>query len=74
MYSATRSYRGFSRDVTRSRVCLVMPLIRHFGGQAFGVVCAVCALIFCIVDTSYQSAFGVVGLWVPCKGMISKHI
>ena len=37
-------YRGFSRDVTRSRVCLVMPLISHFGGQAFGLVCAVCAL------------------------------
>ena len=27
-------YRGFSRDVTGSRVCLVTLLIRHFGGQA----------------------------------------
>ena len=29
--------------MTLSRVCLVKPLIKHFGGQAFGVVCAVCA-------------------------------
>ena len=31
---STGAYRGFSRDVTRSRACLVTPLIRHFGGQA----------------------------------------
>ena len=43
MESAHLNNRGFSRDVTRSRVCLVTPLIRH-GGQAFGVVYAVCAL------------------------------
>ena len=36
--------RGISRDVTRSRVCLVTPLIRHFGGQASAVVSAACAL------------------------------
>ena len=42
-------YRGFSRDVTLSRVCLVTPLIRHFGGQSFGGVCAVCALQ-CVVN------------------------
>ena len=40
-------YRGFSRDVTPSRVCLVTPLIRHFGGQAFGLVCAVCIVMRC---------------------------
>ena len=34
--------RGFSRDVTRSSVCLVTPLLRHFGGQAFGHVCVLC--------------------------------
>ena len=39
--------RGFSRDVTWSRVCLVTPLIRHFGGQAFGLVCAVCIVMRC---------------------------
>ena len=39
--------RGFSRDVTPSRVCLVTPLIRHFGGQAFGLVCAVCIVMRC---------------------------
>ena len=33
-------YKGFSRYVTRSLVCLVIPLIGHFGGQAFGVVYA----------------------------------
>ena len=44
-------YRGFSRDVTRSRACLVTPLIRHFGGQASAAVCVVCALQ-CAVHTS----------------------
>ena len=39
-----RVYRGFSRDVTRSRACLVTSLIRHVGGQASTAVCAVCAL------------------------------
>ena len=43
--------RGFSRDVTRSRVCIVTLLIRHFGGQAPAVVCAVCA-VHCAIDTS----------------------
>ena len=46
-------YRGFSRDVTRSRVCIVTLRIRHFGGQASATVCAVCALQ-CVVYTSYQ--------------------
>ena len=41
------TYRGFSRDVTWSRVCLVTPLIRHFGGQAFGLVYAVCIVMRC---------------------------
>ena len=50
------------------------PLIRHFGGQTFGVVCSVFALIWCVVDTSYQSAFGVVCLWMSWKGMIFKYI
>ena len=54
---------GFSRDVTRSRACLVTLLIRHFGGQASAVVCAVRALQ-CIVYTSYQPACGVVCLWM----------
>ena len=55
--------RGFSRDVTRSRVCLVTPLIRHFGGQASAVACAVCA-VQCVVYTSDQPACGEVSLWV----------
>ena len=66
-------YRGFSRDVTRSRVCLVTLLIRHFGGQAPAVVCAVCA-VHCAIDTSYQPACGVVCLWVSRKGMIFQHV
>ena len=33
-----------ARDVTRSRVRLLTPLIGHFGGQASAVVYAVCAL------------------------------
>ena len=57
------TYRGFSSDVTQSRVCLVTPLIRHFGGQASVVACAVCALQ-CVVYTSDQPACGVVCLWM----------
>ena len=56
-------YCCFSRDVTRSRVCLVTPLIRHFGGQASAAVCAVCALQ-CGVYTSDQPACGMVCLWM----------
>ena len=44
-------------------VCLVTPLIRHFGGQASTVACAVCALQ-CVVHTSDQPACGVVCLWM----------
>ena len=44
-------------------ICLVTPLIRHFGGQATAVACAVCALQ-CIVYTSDQPACGVVYLWM----------
>ena len=47
------SNRGFSRDVTRSRECLVTLLIRHFGGQASAAVCAVCALQ-CVVYNAFQ--------------------
>ena len=56
-------YRGFSRDVTRSRACLVTPFIRHFGGQASAVACAVCALQ-CVVYASDQPVCGVVCLWM----------
>ena len=66
-------YRGISRDVTRSRACLVTPLIRHFGGQASAVVCAVCA-VQCVVYTSYQPACGVVYLWMLLKDKIFKHV
>ena len=31
------------RDVTRPRVCLLTPIIRNFGDQAFRVVCVCCA-------------------------------
>ena len=62
-YNVIGVYRGFSRDVTRSRVCLVTPLIRHFGGQASAAVCAVCALQG-DVYTSDQPACGMVCLWM----------
>ena len=70
-------YRGFSRDVTRSRVCLVTPLIRHFGGQSSAVVCAACALqcvVYIIIYTSYQPACGVACMWMSWKGIYSVSI
>ena len=62
-FSIHPQYRGFSRDVTRSRVCLVTPLIRHFGGQASAAVCAVCALQGGVY-TSDQPGCGMACLWM----------
>ena len=68
-FSSLLPYRGFSRDVTRSRVCLVTLLIRHFGGQASAAVCAVCALQ-CVVYTAYQPSCSWRGVSVD---VIKRH-
>ena len=44
-------------------------LIRHFGGQAPAVVCAVCA-VHCAIDTSYHPAC----LWRGVSvGVMKRH-
>ena len=64
--------RGFSHGVTRSRVCLVTPRIRHFWGQASADVCVVRALQ-CVVyrgPTSYLPACGVVCLTLSVHNLL----
>ena len=66
--------RGSSRDVTRSRACLVTPLIRHFGGK-LPRLCVPFVHYNILSRLLIQPAYGVVCLSVDVmKSMIFKHV